>query len=745
MVRKFSIVSFLLLTMASLGLTHTALAATTQLSPGVVLDKKEGSATGIQHMQIQLNNPYTQVQLGLPKYRQLVPTSTQATRDSTESRKVVGAMNGSFFHFENKEPIYLVVQNGEIYNSGIIPKSRDGYVSSRFAFGVTESGQPLIAPYQESYTGEVNQQKFKINGVNRQRSADETILYTPQFFDTNTRTNQFGIEYLIETNQEIKSTAFGSTYTGKIVEVRGYGDPKPFNIGKTQLVLSFTSSASERVALKLDDQVSFQLDIDSPWKNAQFMIGSGPQLVMNGRVDIGMNPSSSTARTVAARSAVAVKYKTNEVHFVTVDRVNGRGGMNLPDFAKYLQGQGYDAAMNLDGGGSTTMSYRPYTSATLTKSNQPTYGSERAVSAILEAVSTAPTQSTAKKISYQIPNRSKTFLVGTSIQPTVDYAVDEFLNPLPVNKVTFKPTKNKIYNKGNLLITQQAGLEEVHVQYNGNTVEQFNLNIVHSPTELLLKAQSTTSKINSKIPLSIQMLDDNGKEIIYSKTALKWSISPEVGKIEGGQWIVAGQPGAKGKITLTVGEKHVSLPVEIEGEKVISVADRYLDIPPTYSYLKELQFLNDRGIMFGYGKYFKPQQSLSRQQAVMILSRAMSLDLSKEYVQQFKDVPKTHPAYQEIHAAYAAGVISGKSSDHFDSQSNVTRSEVAKILVNAFNLQGKTDQKFIDVNDTNWSAPFIYRLVGSGVANGYSDGTFKGSDPVQRIHFGKMIVESLQR
>ena len=62
--------------------------------------------------------------------------------------------------------------------------------------------------------------------------------------------------------------------------------------------------------------------------------------------------------------------------------------MTLPQFADYIVSLGFDRALNLDGGGSTTMGFRPYGTHEIKLANRPA-GSKSGF-CILEAVSSAP-------------------------------------------------------------------------------------------------------------------------------------------------------------------------------------------------------------------------------------------------------------------------------------------------------------------------------------------------------------------
>jgi len=83
-----------------------------------------------------------------------------------------------------------------------------------------------------------------------------------------------------------------------------------------------------------------------------------PQLIKNGKIDITWQEeksSKSFVETRHPRTAVA-KLKDGKFLMITVDgRTESSGGIGLQDLAEYLLSLGATDAMNLDGGGSTTM------------------------------------------------------------------------------------------------------------------------------------------------------------------------------------------------------------------------------------------------------------------------------------------------------------------------------------------------------------------------------------------------------
>jgi hypothetical protein len=104
---------------------------------------------------------------------------------------------------------------------------------------------------------------------------------------------------------------------------------------------------------------SIKPGIDNDWMRADSMLGGGPQLIKAGKIEITdkqekMAPGFATDRH--PRSAIA-KLKSGRLLLVTVDgRQPGvSAGMTLEMLAGLLLEFGAVEAMNLDGGGSTTM------------------------------------------------------------------------------------------------------------------------------------------------------------------------------------------------------------------------------------------------------------------------------------------------------------------------------------------------------------------------------------------------------
>ena len=95
------------------------------VSSGVTYSQYTQSATKyINHLSVNLGDPYTKLQVGLPApIAKTQATTVLANRDSKDGNRVVGAINASFFDMNNGLPMYLISQGNEIVNGGVISNS----------------------------------------------------------------------------------------------------------------------------------------------------------------------------------------------------------------------------------------------------------------------------------------------------------------------------------------------------------------------------------------------------------------------------------------------------------------------------------------------------------------------------------------------------------------------------------------------------------------------------------------------
>ena len=83
----------------------------------------------------------------------------------------------------------------------------------------------------------------------------------------------------------------------------------------------------------------------------------------------------------------------------------------------------------------------------------------------------------------------------------------------------------------------------------------------------------------------------------------------------------------------------------------------------------------------------------------------------------------TSEYYNAINAVTAAGIFSGNAEGKFNPSKPITRAQVAKVLVEAFDLKaGIGNYEFTDLKGDHWSSEYVQRLAQNGITIRKSEG-----------------------
>lgn len=161
---------------------------------------------------------------------------------------------------------------------------------------------------------------------------------------------------------------------------------------------------------------------------------------------------------------------------------------------------------------------------------------------------------------------------------------------------------------------------------------------------------------------------------------------------------------------------------------------------------KEIEYLTSKGIINGYpDKTYRPENPILRIQAIRMIMR--DLGISHDTIPpnpNFVDIKPGDEGYIEVATAVQLGIISGKDKNRFDPYGKLTREQMAKILVNAYELGGIYPKGFTDITTRSWSYPFISSLAANNVTIGYPDGTFKPTLTINRAQFAAFMARILE-
>lgn len=119
----------------------------------------------------------------------------------------------------------------------------------------------------------------------------------------------------------------------------------------------------------------------------------------------------------------------------------------------------------------------------------------------------------------------------------------------------------------------------------------------------------------------------------------------------------------------------------------------------------------------------------------------------REYLERFSDLPPTHWAYADVQLMAARHIAKGTAPGVFSPDAQVTRAQIAALLVRALGLKPErqiTLRMFEDVPPTAWYRAEVETAAMAGLVKG-DQGLFRPDDPVTRQELAVMLVRALTR
>lgn len=165
-------------------------------------------------------------------------------------------------------------------------------------------------------------------------------------------------------------------------------------------------------------------------------------------------------------------------------------------------------------------------------------------------------------------------------------------------------------------------------------------------------------------------------------------------------------------------------------------------------YAKEaVQSLVDAGVIQGdTNGNFNPLNTVTRAQAAEIFTKALELEADGDV--NFSDVKKGAWYYNSIAAVVANGIFEGVSANEFAPNKSLTRSEAAKVLVDAFGLEGSESlSQFADASQVKgWAKSALETAVANGIFTGSEENgklNLKPNAAITRQDFAVVFARTL--
>ena len=469
-----------------------------------------------------------------------LPVSALADRASSVERYAVAAVNGDYFVMGGPSDGVLLglnVSGGELLTAG----------GGRSALVLLDDGTAQVVMLRvEAWLETSAGKRIPISALNQPRGRQGVVLYTPTY-GTSTKTQPSGREVVLAGVPE--PLELGRAYEAQVTaSTHAVGNLAlwPEHVAVSAPTLS--AAALEGVAV--GDAVKLCVDL-APHLQGKIVdaVGGGPRLVRDGRISVESGREDFKAdhsQRRHPRTAAGVK-PDGRVVLVTVDgRQACSVGMTLDELARLMLDLGCRDAVNLDGGGSTTMWVRGEVV------NSPCNGSQRPVGNALLVMSAAP-HGPATRV--RLEPESIAALPGYRTTVEVE-AQDDYYNPIS-------------FDAGGVGWACEGGIGEISPRGEftaGDVTETVTgavkvylrgakalvpVTVYARPPQLRISPDRVAAAPGQQVQLSVSALDDDGNPIAFDPAQVSWKADPAAGAMDQAGMLVAGT-GPVGTVTASL-------------------------------------------------------------------------------------------------------------------------------------------------------------------------------------------------
>ncbi len=289
-----------------------------------------------------------------PIYNKEGITEKKSLSELTTINEAVGAINGDFYNTGNPAyPYGALIDDGKIISS---PNSK-GYnyptilkMGEDYLIDIIEDGI-----YLETENGEI----IELAAVNKIGAfGDEFVVMTRDWGEKSLGKykDQSLLEILVVKDE--------------VVEINGDGEP--IEIPENGFVIATNMNNFAKISNIIYEGTEIEIRYNFDLENIDWGVGAVNYLVKEGK----LNSINSSVQGRQPRAAVALNKNQDEVYFITVDgRLNNSIGVTQEELAEIIIEMGGYEGVNLDGGGSSTLTGERYENSVVL--NNPSDGRER--------------------------------------------------------------------------------------------------------------------------------------------------------------------------------------------------------------------------------------------------------------------------------------------------------------------------------------------------------------------------------
>ncbi|KXG74319.1 hypothetical protein AN618_23420 [Fervidicola ferrireducens] len=436
----------------------------------------------------------------------------------------VAGVNGDFFIMANpSSPIGIQIAGGKLIST---PSNRDDMAS----FALTYEKIPQILRFE--FTGKIiapNGTFTDVGGVNKLGNGyGKIMIYTPEFG---------------KTTPQVPATSPELTYAvvkeGRVVSIF---DGRSAEIPEGGIVLAGGGGASSFLKNNffIGDEVKIELHVTPDISNLKMALGGGAILVDNGKIPVGFSHNIAGQHP---RTAVGFTKDGKKLILVVVDGRQAQSrGMTQEELARLMLSLGAYNALNLDGGGSSTMVVREPGEKSPRVINNVSEKTERP---IVNGIGIFSRLSSSGKV-YGFKITASSFNIPKNGRRVFEIkAYDENYNPVDVdpNLVRWDVTGDLGTFEGNVFYARKTGTGTVTASI-GDIKASAQVRVLGDAVDIIVEPDRIQLSPGQKQAFRAYAVDASGYKAPIEPEDLKWEVAGDGGYFENGSFVAPQAPGS---------------------------------------------------------------------------------------------------------------------------------------------------------------------------------------------------------
>lgn len=660
---------------------------------------------------------------------------------------MVAGINGSFFDRSTGIPYGIVVTNSILRSGG-----------SANAVGFLADGSAIIGDPEVTVTLDYGGQTPLALNYNKAMTTKNGVLLYSQDYDLRTKNTIEGYHVIVRpVGNRAAELRLGQSLA---VEVIGMvEDTKSCTIPDDCFLLAiandtiYSSALTTLQEMVLGQKLTIQVSCASGWQNVTSACGGGDMLVENGQACTEFTLDS--AEKMAARTAIGVT-RDGSIVFYTCDEAGNSEGLTLELLADRMQELGCVTALNLDGGGSTAagVTYPGYASGAT--ANTPSDGKLRECANFIFLVRPKQDAGDASRL-YLYPYKGYA-LPGAKISLIVKAADSNYMAAAVPTDITFGGTNVSQSGGSTFTVSATASGTATVTANAGSLRAAANFTVPDTLTSITIKREGKTTPLTalrvaggSKTELTATGWY-YGNSVYAEDESFTWSVTGGIGSIDESGTFTAALTGAEqtGKITAAYGDTSFSVSVTVGSSQPFEDTKGHW----AESYITQLYY---EGTLQGSQKngklYYRPNDSMTRQEFVVALMRYLGTNLSPYQSVQlpFDDADEIASwAKSAMQAAYSLGYLSGSKTNGqllCKAESTISRQEAMTILSRTRSFPDADTSILAAFSDSSqiatWAKPALAQMAQQKIISG-SNGKLNPTGNVTRAEVAKMLYQLAQ-